>query len=259
MSSDVCTNSVNHKKPFPKLCVKGINDGKPTCPICYSREQEKPIIESENERWNDYKDNEKKVAFEKESLIADIAIKNARFENYRPTSEEAQVNAEKAVKALKDFLEGAKFNLLLVGNCGAGKTHLAYSIGKELQIKNKEVIFITMSELVRKIKSTFNKDSALTEDDIIRRLIEVEFLILDDLGAELGALNSNDKATRFINTILFSIFDGRQGKATIVTMNLSSERIEEAYDERIVSRLLGNRVSIVFKETKDFRRRKIEF
>ncbi|HDR4393056.1 TPA: ATP-binding protein [Bacillus cereus] len=259
MSSDVCNNSENHKKPFPMLCVKGINDGKPTCPICYSREQAQPIIESENARWNEFKDNEKKMAFEKESLIADIAIKNARFENYHPTSDEARDNAQAAIQAAKDLLDNRKINLLLVGNCGAGKTHLAYAIGKTLQERNREVVFITMSELVRKIKSTFNKDSALTEDDIIRRLVEVEFLILDDLGAELGALNGNDKATRFINTILFSIFDGRQGKATIITTNLSGDRIEEAYDERIVSRLLGNRLSIVFKETKDFRRRKLEF
>ncbi|SCM98204.1 Protein of unknown function [Bacillus cereus] len=66
-----------------------------------------------------------------------------------------------------------------------------------------------MGELLRKIKSTFSKDSTLTEGAIIRGLVRAEVLIVDDLGAELGALDANTKATNFINRVLFDVFDGR--------------------------------------------------
>lgn len=84
-------------------------------------------------------------------------------------------------------------------------------------------------------------------------------LIVDDLGAELGALDANTKATNFINRVLFDVFDGRQGKSTIFTTNLTGERLEGAYDERIVSRIFNNFRAIVFKDTKDFRRKALPF
>lgn len=85
-------------------------------------------------------------------------------------------------------------------------------------------------------------------------------LIVDDLGAELGALYANTKATNFINRVLFDVFDGRQeGKSTIFTTNLTGERLEGAYEERIVSRIFNNFRAIVFKDTKDFRRKVLPF
>ena len=113
--------------------------------------------------------------------------------------------------------------------------------------------------MLRKIKSTFSKESTLTEDAIIRGLVRAEVLIVDDLGAELGALDANTKATNFINRVLFDVFDGRQGKSTIFTTNLTGKRLDEAYDERIVSRILNNFRTITFKETKDYRRKALPF
>lgn len=84
-------------------------------------------------------------------------------------------------------------------------------------------------------------------------------MIVDDLGAELGALDTNTKATNFINRVLFDVFDGRQGKSTIFTTNLTGERLEGAYDERIVSRIFNNFRAIVFKDTKDYRRKALPF
>ncbi len=114
--------------------------------------------------------------------------------------------------------------------------HLAYSIADQLAGAGKSVVFVTVGELLRKIKSTFNKDSSLTVDSIIRSLVRAEVLIVDDLGAELGALDANTKAT-----------------------NLTGERLEGAYDERIVSRIVNNFKALVFKDTKDFRRKALPF
>lgn len=44
-----------------------------------------------------------------------------------------------------------------------------------------------------KDKSKFSQDSTLTEDAIIRSLVKAEVLIVDNLEAELGALDANAK------------------------------------------------------------------
>ncbi|CAM4401920.1 ATP-binding protein [Bacillus manliponensis] len=250
MDSDVCEEHGVHLMRF---------NGKEVCPRCFLANEHRKLQEQEQAKWEADKANEQKYLFHQQSMIADANIKKANFENYEPTSEEGAKNLALAKVIATDYLNGNIFNTIMVGNCGAGKTHLAYSIADQLAGARKSVVFVTVGELLRKIKSTFSKDSALTEDAIIRTLVRADVLVVDDLVAELGALDANTKATNFINRVLFDVFDGRQGKSTIFTTNLTGERLEGAYDERIVSRIFNNFRAIVFKETKDFRRKALPF
>lgn len=62
-------------------------------------------------------------------------------------------------------------------------------------------------------------------------------LVLDDLGSELGQINSRAEASNSVSKILNSILEARQGKVTIITTNLSESKIKSAYGDRIESRL----------------------
>lgn len=250
MDSDVCDTHGMNKMKF---------GGQVVCPRCFLENESKKLQEQEQAKYDADKANEKKFLFHQQSMIADSNIKKANFENYQPTSEEGAKNLELAKVIVTDYLNEKVFNTIMAGNCGAGKTHLAYAIGDQLAGAGISVVFVTVGELLRKIKSTFNKDSSLTEDSIIRTLVRADVLIVDDLGAELGALDANTKATNFINRVLFDVFDGRQGKSTIFTTNLTGERLEGAYDERIVSRIFNNFKALVFKDTKDYRRKALPF
>ncbi|MCU5358540.1 ATP-binding protein [Bacillus cereus] len=250
MDSDVCDTHGMNKMKF---------GGQVVCPRCFLENDSKKLQQQEQAKYEAGKANEKKFMFHQQSMIADSNIKKANFENYQPTSEEGAKNLGLAKVIATDYLNGKIFNTIMAGNCGAGKTHLAYAIAEELAGAGISVVFVTVGELLRKIKSTFSKDSTLTEDAIIRSLVKAEILIVDDLGAELGALDANTKATNFINRVLFDVFDGRQGKSTIFTTNLTGKRLDEAYDERIVSRILNNFRTITFKETKDYRRKALPF
>ncbi|MEB9416162.1 ATP-binding protein [Bacillus cereus] len=250
MDSDVCDKHGMYKMKF---------GGQVVCPRCFLENESKKLQQHEQAKYDADKANEKKFMFHQQSMIADSNIKQANFDNYKPTSKEGAKNLELAKVIATDYLNGKVFNTIMAGNCGAGKTHLAYSIADQLAGAGKSVVFVTVGELLRKIKSTFNKDSTLTEDAIIRSLVKAEVLIVDDLGAELGALDANTKATNFINRVLFDVFDGRQGKSTIFTTNLTGKRLDDAYDERIVSRILNNFRTITFKETKDYRRKALPF
>ncbi|MES5930102.1 ATP-binding protein [Bacillus cereus group sp. MG9] len=230
--------------------------GQAVCPQCFLENESKKLQEQEQAKYDADKANEKKFLFHQQSMIADSNIKKANFENYQPTLAK---NLEIAKVIATDYLNEKVFNTIMAGNCGAGKTHLAYAIADQLAGAGISVVFVIVGELLRNIKSTFNKDSSLTEDSIIRTLVRADVLIVDDLGAELGALDANTKATNFINRVLFDVFDGRQGKSTIFTTNLTGERLEGAYDERIVSRIFNNFRAIVFKDTKDYRRKALPF
>ena len=199
-----------------------------------------------------------KLFFENESMIADQRITLCTFDNYKPATKEAFENHQKAKECCELYSEGKVFNLFFAGVCGAGKSHLAYSIVKELS-NHKKVLFVTMGELLRKVKSTFQKDSTLSEYDIIKKLTKVDVLVIDDLGAETGSIDSDKRATDFINRVLFDVLDGRQGKSTIFTTNLTSKQIEQKYDERSYSRMVNNFDFIKFEETTDYRKKKVRF
>ncbi len=250
MDSDVCDTHGMNKMKF---------GGQVVCPRCFLENDSKKLQQQEQAKYDADKANEKKFMFHQQSMIADSNIKKANFDNYQPTSDEGAKNLELAKVIATDYLNGRIFNTIMAGNCGAGKTHLAYAIADQLAGSGKSVVFVTVGELLRKIKSTFSKESTLTEDAIIRGLVRAEVLIVDDLGAELGALDANTKATNFINRVLFDVFDGRQGKSTIFTTNLTGKRLDEAYDERIVSRILNNFRTIKFEKTKDYRRKSLPF
>lgn len=113
---------------------------------------------------------------------------------------------------------------------------------------------------MRKIKDSFsNRQSKYTERYFVDLLSSVDFLVLDDVGAETGAIDTDKTASDFVQRILYAITTTRQDKATILTTNLSSEVLFKMYDKKLVSRLLKNPKYVLFKETKDKRLASIPF
>lgn len=131
--------------------------------------------------------------------------------------------------------------IVLRGNTGCGKTHLAISAGKKISTEFKAdgwdmipgTIFITTPELLLKIRSSFQDGAGKTEEGLIDYYSGCGLLILDDLGSE--------KTSEFAVTTLYIILDRRlrDCRKTIITTNLSKEEIEKTFGARIASRLSG--------------------
>ena len=102
--------------------------------------------------------------------------------------------------------------------------------------------FTNVPELLLKITNTFNRDSDITTEDIISKCADLDYLILDDLGAE--------KASAWVIEMLYLIIDKRERNGNnkiIITSNLSIKELSEKLSDRIASRIKGMCEIIEFK------------
>lgn len=193
------------------------------------------------------------------SIVSDETLAGATFDSYEEVEDETAKNKEHARQIAGKYLKGQTFNTLLSGKPGTGKSHLAMSI---LQAVNehsdpyRKCLFVSVDELMRRIKSSFNNpESKDTEERLVNILVEADLLVLDDLGAETGAIASQNRATDFTTRTLYAIVNGRMNKSTIITTNLSSKEVDRTYDRKLLSRLYrgveGN--ILTFNKTTDKR------
>lgn len=141
------------------------------------------------------------------------------------------------LKFIENFDDPSEKNLLFTGNTGLGKTFLSSCIAKEMIQKDKTVLYQTapiMLDMI--IDYKFNKNT--TADNIYKNILDVDLLIIDDLGTE--SMN-NIKFTELFNIINTRLLNqNNKCLKTIISTNLSLEILHKNYGERITSRLIGN-------------------
>ncbi len=170
------------------------------------------------------------------SLYSDEINKDKYKANISP-----QKNMENVLNIAKRFINNFdnpnEKNLLFIGNTGLGKTFLSNCIAYELLKKGKTVLYqssINMLDAV--IDYKFGKSD--NNENIYNNILNVDLLIIDDLGTE------NINSIKFAE--LFNIINSRllnqnnHITKTIISSNLNIENLFKNYDERIVSRLVGN-------------------
>lgn len=129
-------------------------------------------------------------------------------------------------------------SLLMFGKTGLGKTHLSLSIASSAIDKGYTVIYDSTINLLNKIENEhFGRDKV---NDTLSVILDVQLLILDDLGTEYD--------TQFNVSTVYNIINTRLNKnlPTIVSTNLSKNEIQARYEERIVSRLYANYIPLKF-------------
>lgn len=212
----------------PQLHIK--NKILPTCECVVEREEAK-IREAQNFA--------KKREIEKLFSISNLGerFSKSTFESFldRNGSETAY---KVAVKYVKTFKEWNGESLMLWGEPGNGKTHLAAAIVNELSKKGYIVVFQSVPELLQRIRSTFNSENKENETQIMRALLECDLLILDDIGAE--------KTTEWVEEKLFNIIDGRYRKElpTLYTSNLEPKELKNQVGKRSYDRMVETSLTV---------------
>ncbi len=154
------------------------------------------------------------------------------FENFHPEGRGLPPDARRdslrlAYEAARDFARHPQGWLLFYGGYGCGKTHLAAAIANALLQQGREVIFVTVPDLLDHLRAAYAPDSPTSYDERFERVRTVDVLILDDLGTE--------SATPWALEKLFQLLNHRYlaQAPTVITTN----RELESFDPRLRSRL----------------------
>jgi len=128
-------------------------------------------------------------------------------------------------------------NLLLYGETGLGKTFLCNCIARDLLDAGITVLYVTAPRMFKKIENfRFNRNAKDTSDEQMELVFDCDLLIIDDLGSEFSTVVTDTELFNIINSRLLA------RRPTIISTNLSLSDFQEAYTDRIVSRITGSYV-----------------
>lgn len=179
-------------------------------------------------------------------------LKNQNFENfnelyYSDQTDEKKYNSDisprENIKLIKKICENfinnfdspEEKNLIFTGNTGLGKTFLSSCIANEMIKRGKTVLYQTAPVMLDGIIDyRFGKSN---NSNSLENILNADLLIIDDLGTE----NINNmKFTELFNILNTRLLNQKNITKTIISTNLSLQNLFETYDERIVSRIVGN-------------------
>ncbi|HTP43792.1 MAG TPA: ATP-binding protein [Candidatus Acidoferrum sp.] len=98
------------------------------------------------------------------------------------------------------FPSGSENGLLLMGSCGAGKTHLAVSALKQIVLRGHNGLFYDYRELLKEIQDSYNAESQSTEMSVLEPVLKAELLVLDDVGSSKPSFWALETVGHVLNT-----------------------------------------------------------
>ena len=166
--------------------------------------------------------------------------------------DEEKLNINKVVGNLLNFANNLETsttkNIMLVGGTGVGKTYVAKCLGKQVLQNGNTVLFISAFNL----NNTFLKvhtSSEINKILLLQNLIDVDLLIIDDLGTEPLLKNVTRE---YLLLLLNERINAK--KSTVITTNLMPNNILDVYLERVYSRLFNKQnCALLYLKGKDLR------
>ena len=150
----------------------------------------------------------------------------------------------------EEFPVGSENGLLLMGPCGAGKTHLAVSALKQIVLRGHAGLFYDYRELLKQIQDSYNAEVQTTEMSVLEPVLKAELLVLDDIGfskPSLWALETvghvlntryNEKRVTLLTTnYLDSDSAGDAAASSQRVAGMRSPTIEDSLTERVGKRI----------------------
>ncbi len=214
-----------------------VSDG--YCPVCYRLQEEEAArgraavyaqIEAERERQR------LEEALGRACIPADFRDKT--FDTFIADTPELQAAlslAKRFVSGWQKAREGG-YGLLFYGNPGTGKSHLAISIIKAL-LPQAAGLYTRVPDMIGYIRAQWHPDSETSSYAAIRRYVDLDLLVLDELGVQSGSINEQ--------TLLFEVIDARlsENRPTIFLSNLAPVDLVPIIGERLVDRIKGKCVA----------------
>jgi DNA replication protein DnaC len=168
-------------------------------------------------------------------LMKKMTFKNFDYKRLNLTVEEREV-LEQAYRVALNFAQSPQGWLVLAGDNGCGKTHLAASIANHLQENGKAFLFVVVPDFLDYLRSAYNPESRISYDEIFEKVKKAPVLILDDFGEQAITPWTQEKLYQLIN------YRYNARLATVITTCFALDDIES----RISSRMVDPSLSLVF-------------
>ncbi|QHW68477.1 ATP-binding protein [Raoultella ornithinolytica] len=171
-------------------------------------------------------------------------FEECEFENYHPVNQGASKNLAGCRHYAENWpqvFETGK-GLVMTGNCGTGKNHLAISTAKAIIRNHLARVEITdVMRVMRAVKSTWRHNSETTEDVVLEHYTSLDLLIIDEVGVQFGSASELAILQEIVNARYESVLP------TILISNLTFEQLKDSIGERIVDRVTnGGRNRLAF-------------
>jgi DNA replication protein DnaC len=191
------------------------------------------IFDLEYNKTNIYNLSDQNFSNFKSTFYSD-AVDKEKYKSDISPRENIEIIKKICNNFIDNFNDKNEKNLLFTGNTGLGKTFLSSCIANELLKRGKTVLYQTAPVMFDTIIDyRFGKNSS----NIYNNLLDVDLLIIDDLGTECM---NNMKFTEFFNIINTRLLNNNNKcTKTIISTNLNLQNLFNSYDERIVSRFVG--------------------
>lgn len=150
---------------------------------------------------------------------------------------------ERTLAAAKQYATGftkQSGNLIFFGRTGLGKTHLSTAIAREVILRGYDVRYDSLPNILSDFE--FDRYKAGYKEQNARgdQYFSCDLLIMDDLGTEV--------VNQFTLSCLYNLINTRlcAARPTIISTNLGEDALQERYNDRITSRLLGEYRPLLF-------------
>ena len=145
-----------------------------------------------------------------------------------------KADTQKQIKRLKtlSFIENHE-NIILFGNPGVGKTHLAIALGLKACMNNLNVLFVHVPNLIIELKEAMSRTQYYKYK---RQFNKYELVILD----ELGYISFDKEGSELLFNLLS---DKNENGSIVITTNLVFERWDEIFKDPVLTGAVVDRLA----------------
>lgn len=200
------------------------------CPRCKEDEAE---LKAKKQAEEEALEKKRQVERELNRSCIPMRFQGKTLDNYQVLQAEQNYIVLAAKTIVSDFEVYQKngLQLVLAGRVGTGKSHIAIAIAQAVMLNKKTAFYTTVIDLIRMVRNTWQKGSEKTELQVIKSLVSIDLLIIDEVGVQYG--------TDAERITLFDVIDKRyrEMKPTIYLTNLDKKAMKAFLGERSFDRI----------------------